>query len=298
MLTPFDAEGRINESVLRDMVDFCIEAGISGLFPVSSSGEFVHLSLEENCRLMDIVVDQARGRLPVTPGVSTSCADNSIHLAKHAQALGCPAVVVCPPYYYPVSQEVIESHFAAIAKAVDIPLIIYNIPAFTTPISYELAARLSNDLPVVGMKDSSGSMADFVQFMEQVRQTGADISFMCGREEILLPALAIGGQGCMVVSAGIVPEILMEIYQLCEAGEYHRAREVQFALLRFLQTANRLPFPSGFKLALELRGFPMGAFKQPLPTSSQQEVEEIKAELKHAMEEMLEPRGLQLVVNR
>ncbi len=81
MLTPFDAEGRINESVLRDMVDFCIEAGISGLFPVSSSGEFVHLSLEENCRLMDIVVDQARGRLPVTPGVSTSCADNSIHLA-------------------------------------------------------------------------------------------------------------------------------------------------------------------------------------------------------------------------
>jgi len=297
MLTPFDEKGRINEPVLRDIVDFCIEAGVDGLFPVSSSGEFVHLNLEENCRLMEIVVDQAGGRVPITPGVSASCAANSIHLAKHAQALGCPAVVVCPPYYYSVSQAVIEGHFAAITRAVDIPLIVYNIPSFAVPISYELVGRVAKQLPVVGMKDSSGSMVDFVQFMDHAKQAGADISFMCGREEIFLPALSVGARGCMAVSAGVVPEILVQIYQLCLAGEYDKARELQFALLRFVQIANQLPFPSGFKLALQLRGFPMGSPRQPLPVCSQPQVERAKRELQQAMRELLESRGIPIVIN-
>ena len=130
MLTPFDGDGAINEEEVRRMVDFAIDRGVDGLFPVSTVGEFIHMTLEEKVRLTETVVDQSRGRVKVTPGVGTTHPDHSIELARKAKKLGCDGVVVAPPYFYPLSQEMIEKYFETIADAVDIPIIIYNIPLF------------------------------------------------------------------------------------------------------------------------------------------------------------------------
>lgn len=260
MLTPFAADGGVNESELRRMTEFMIGKGLHGLFPISSVGEFVHLSAEQICRCMDIVVDQAAGRVPVTPGISATCAANAIHLAKHAQNLGCQAVVVCPPYYYPISQASLAAHIAAIAAAVDIPLILYNIPMFATPFSYDLVAQLAKSGRIAGMKDSSGSMVDLMHFMD----VAPDINFLVGREETLAAALAVGAKGCMTATSGIVPEVMVGIWQAFHAGDQARMIRLQRAILPLLRACFAVPFPAGFKKAMSVRGFDLGPLQRPL----------------------------------
>ena len=174
MLTPFSEDGSINEEELRRIVDFLIESGVHGLFPVSTVGEYIHMSQEEKVGLMEIVVDQNRGRVRVTPGVGTTNSADSILLARKAKEMGCDGVVVAPPHFYPLSQEMIEKYFESIADAVDIPIILYNIPLFTQPLSYDMVKRLSRRKNVVAMKDSSGSMVDFLHFADKIRLIGED----------------------------------------------------------------------------------------------------------------------------
>ena len=204
MLTPFSADGAINEEELQRIVEFQITSGVQGLFPISSVGESIHMSREEKIGMMEIVVDQSRGRVRVTPGVGSSLPAESIILARKAKELGCDGVVVAPPYFFQLSQENIEKYFETIADAVDIPIILYNIPLFTQPLSYDVVKRLARRENVVGMKDSSGSMVDFLHFMDNIRIIGEDINILTGREETLFPCLMVGGKGCMTATSGIL----------------------------------------------------------------------------------------------
>jgi dihydrodipicolinate synthase/N-acetylneuraminate lyase len=181
MLTPFTADGAINEEELRRMVEFQITSGVHGLFPISTVGEFIHMSREEKIRMMEIVVDQNSGRVRICPGVGSSLPAQSIILARKAKELECDAVVIAPPYFYQLSQDNIEKYFESIADAVDIPVILYNIPLFTQPLSYDVVKRLARRDNVVGMKDSSGNMVDFLHFMDKIRIIGEDLNIMTGR---------------------------------------------------------------------------------------------------------------------
>ncbi len=288
MLTPFDEKGEINEAVLRRMVDFQIEKGLNGLFPVSSVGEFIHLGMEQTMRLMDVVVDQAGGRVPVTPGVSSSCAENSVTLARHARNIGCSGVVICPPYYFSVSQEITTKHYEVIADSVDIPVILYNIPLFSSPISYDTVERLSKHENIVAMKDSSGSMVDLMHFLDKVRLNGADFTVLSGREDMLFTSLVAGCSGGMVATAAILPEVIVGIYKNWQDGDHDEAKRLQFAVLQFIRTCFTLPFPVGFKAALELRGFPMGPLKQPLSDKDQHNYHDVKSRLKGILDSLLE----------
>jgi dihydrodipicolinate synthase/N-acetylneuraminate lyase len=263
MMTPFE-DGTINEKVVRQMVDFVIEKGVSGIFPISSVGEFIHLDFEEKVYLMQIVHDQARGRVPVTPGIASTRPKDCIRLAQKAQEIGCEAVVVAPPYYYPISQDNMERHFEMICDAVDISVILYNIPLFAPPISYDVVKRLSRRKNVVAMKDSSGSMVDLLHYIDKIRLIGEELSFLVGREDILFPALMMGAKGCMTATAGIMPEIMVGIYKAWQKGDYDKARELQFSVLLLIRAMFSAPFPLGFKTALEVRGFNMGPPQQPL----------------------------------
>ena len=263
MMTPFE-DGTINEKVVRQMVDFVIEKGVSGIFPISSVGEFIHLDFEEKVYLMQIVHNQARGRVPVTPGIASTRPKDCIRLAQKAQEIGCEAVVVAPPYYYPISQDNMERHFEMICDAVDISVILYNIPLFAPPISYDVVKRLSRRKNVVAMKDSSGSMVDLLHYIDKIRLIGEELSFLVGREDILFPALMMGAKGCMTATAGIMPEIMVGIYKAWQKGDYDKARELQFSVLLLIRAMFSAPFPLGFKTALEVRGFNMGPPQQPL----------------------------------
>ena len=231
MLTPFHDDGLINEDELRRIVDFQIEAGVDGLFPVSSVGEYIHMRREEKVRMTAIVMEQNAGRVSVAAGVGSSHPAESIALAKKAKELGCDGVVVAPPYYFPQSQENIEKYFETIADAVDIPNILYNIPLFTQPLSYDLVKRLSRGKNIVGMKDSRGSMVDFLHFMDKIKIAGEDMPVLTGREEMLFTCLAMGGKGCITATADILPEIMVAIYDTWKIGDYDRARELQFSIL-------------------------------------------------------------------
>jgi len=288
MLTPFDEAGKVNETVLRKMVDFLIDKGIDGLYPVSSVGEFVHLTLEENMGIMDVCVDQAKGRVPVVPGVSASCAEKAVILAKHAEKIGCRGVVACAPYYFTVSQEIVEKHFEIIADSINVSVVLYNIPFAANKITYDVVKRLSRRENVVALKDSSGSMADIVHFMDKIRIIGEDLSLLLGREEIFFPALMMGAKGCMVASACILPEIMIEMYKCFKQGRYDEARELQFSILILLRAMWSLTMPIGFKAAMELRGFSMGPFKQPLSDAEQYTYQITKSRIEKLLNPILE----------
>ncbi len=288
MLTPFSEDGSINEEELRRIVDFLIESGVHGLFPVSTVGEYIHMSQEEKVGLMEIVVDQNRGRVRVTPGVGTTNSADSILLARKAKEMGCDGVVVAPPHFYPLSQEMIEKYFESIADAVDIPIILYNIPLFTQPLSYDMVKRLSRRKNVVAMKDSSGSMVDFLHFADKIRLIGEDFFFLTGREETLLPCLMMGGKGCMTATSGILPETMLGIYDLWKEGDYDRARELQFSILPAVRAMFSLPFPIGFKVALETRGYKMGPPRQLLSDAERFKFNTMKARIEKIMNPLLE----------
>jgi 4-hydroxy-tetrahydrodipicolinate synthase len=297
MLTSFSEDGSINEKEMRRIVDFLIESGVDGLFPVSTVGEYIHMNEEEKVRLMEVVVDQSDGRVHVTPGVGSTRPDEAIRLAGKAEELGCDGVVVAPPYFYPLSQEMIEKYFETISDAVNIPIILYNIPLFTQPLDYDLVERLSQRKNIVAMKDSSGSMVEFLHFMDKVRLVGEDISFLTGREETLFTCLMMGGRGCMTATSGILPEIMVGIYDAWKKGNYDRARDLQFSVLLVIRAMFELPFPLGFKVALETRGFRMGPPRQPLPDSEMSKLRTVKSRIEKIMNPLLKefkkrPRGI------
>ncbi|MFA6472129.1 MAG: dihydrodipicolinate synthase family protein [Candidatus Latescibacterota bacterium] len=299
MLTAFDEDGSVNAEVMADIVDFCYNSGCKMLFTVSSVGEFVHLETDEACNLMNIVKKASRGRIPVLAGVTASHIEKSIELAKYAREIGCEGVVCSPPYYYSVTQEIIERHFEMLAEAVpDISIVMYNIPLFSTPLSYDLVKRVSTIPNVVAMKDSSGSVVDLIHFMDKCRLVGSNINILSGREENIFGATMIGGKGAMVGTANIFPEILVKIYNATLAGDYETARSLQFAICLSIRTMFSVPFPLGFKAAMEVRGFKMGPPKAALTDADKIRAEGCKNRLHTILSELCEYADIPLIRGR
>lgn len=288
MQTPFTGQGNINENELRRLVNWLIKEGVDGLFPLGSVGEFIHLSPEQKIKVMEIVIDEARGRVPVIPSTTDSCARNCINLTRKARELGCEAVVIAPPYYYPISQEMLEEHYEQVARALpDVPIILYNIPLFGTPLSYDVVKRLSRIENIIAMKDSSGSMLDLLHFMDKIRLIGEDINILVGREEMLYSGLMVGAKGTMSASVGIIPEAMVAIYRAWQEGNLEKAKEIQFSILLLIRAMFALPFPVGFKTALEIRGFQMGEPQQPFSDAEQYNYFKIRSRLEKIMQQLL-----------
>lgn len=291
MATPFAASGEVNEAEMRRYVNWLIKQGVHGLFPLGSMGEFIHLETEEKIHVMKIVADAAGGRIPVLPGTSESSTDKCIKLTRAARDIGCQGAVISPPYYYPGSQGIIESHFKAVAKALpDFPIVLYNIPLFSTPITYDLFERVSRLDNIVALKDSSGSMVDLLHFMDKMRISGKDLSILVGREEMFLAALSMGSNGTMTASSGIIPEIMVEIYDLFQAGNFSKALRVQFSMLNLVRAMFSVPFPLGFKAALAFRGFNLGGPKQRLSDAEEHKFTEGRGRIYRILQELLGDR--------
>jgi len=299
MLTAFDKDGSINEVVMTDIVDFCVESGCKGIFAVSSVGEFVHMDTEDAFQLMRVAKRASRGRVPVLAGVTASHIEKSIEFAKYAREIGCDGIVCSPPYYYTVTQEIIERHYEMLAEAVpDMSIVMYNIPLFSTPLSYDVVKRVSSIPNVVAMKDSSGSLVDFIHFMDKVRLAGTDINMMCGREEMVFSTTMLGGKGAMVGTATIFPEILVRIYNATLAGDYNTARSLQLAICLAIRAMFSIPFPLGFKAAMEVRGFRMGPSKAALTEADKARTEALKKRLHTILSELCEYVDIPLIRGR
>ncbi len=299
MLTAFDEDGSINEEVQTDIVNFCIDSGCKGIFAVSSVGEFIHMDFDDACKLMYTTKKAAKGRVPVVAGVTASHIEKSIDFAKYAREIGCEGIVCSPPYYYTVTQEVIERHYEMLAEAVpDISIIMYNIPLFSTPLSYDVVKRVSSIPNVVAMKDSSGSLVDFIHFMDKVRLAGSDINMLSGREEMIFSTTMLGGKGAMVGTATIFPEILVKIYNATLAGDYDTARSLQTAICLAVRAMFSIQFPLGFKAAMEVRGFNMGPSKTALTEADNARREATKKRLHTILSELCEYADIPLITGK
>ena len=288
MMTPFDSKGQVNEKELRRIVDFHVDSGLRGLFPVSSVGEFLHLSREEKLQVMEIVADQNRGRLPLIPGIGGSHPRECVFLASRAEELGCDGVVLPPPYFYPLPAHELRVFLETVIQGSPLPVIVYNVPLFAQPLPYGVVEGLFRLDGVVGMKDSSGSMVDFMNFLDIARDCGRDIGILIGREETLFAALAAGGKGCMTATAGILPEIMNGIYKAYVEKDYQRARELQDSIIPLLRAIYEVPFPLGFKLALEARGFELGPPRHLLKAGETGEYIAAKARIMKLVKELVE----------
>ncbi|HBM80548.1 MAG: dihydrodipicolinate synthase family protein [Clostridiales bacterium] len=287
ILIPFEQDGRLDVDGLKKQIDFLVDSGISGIFPCGTSGEFVNLSIVENCEIMDVVSQGASGRMDVLPGACASSIDGTLRLIKNAEKNNCPAVVVCPPYYYTLNQREVLSYYKEIIKKTDINIILYNIPAFTNEISMDTFKELIMEDKVVGIKDSSGNMKKIIHYVQAADELRPDFAVMTGTDDILVPALIGGCTGSMTALSGIIPEVTTQIYRSFYERDFDKAVKLQKSILRLLELAESILFPAGYKLVMEERGFKMGHLKQVIPEMKNGEYLEIRKLIKNELTKIL-----------
>jgi 4-hydroxy-tetrahydrodipicolinate synthase len=280
-LTPFLDDGRINEDELRRMVNWLIEKGVSGLYPNGSTGEFIRLSFEERKRVIQIVAEENRGRLPILAGAAETNLTMILDACRTYADLGCTAVSITGPYYYKVSQESIEHFFRELAKRSPIDIILYNIPQYSNEISVPVLTRLALDCPrIVGVKDSSRDFPRFLSTLNAIKPQRPDFACLIGCEEILFPSLLMGADGGTIASSGVVPEAIMKLYREFLAGNWEEAKRIQFRLLDLIDAMlSGVNFPDGFRAGMALRGFALGSGRQLLSPKEQLGMEDIRSKI-------------------
>ena len=220
LVTPFD-NGSLDEKAFRGLVDWQIAEGTDGLVPVGTTGESPTLSHEEHRQVVEWCIEQAKGRVPVVAGAGSNSTVEAIELARHAQELGADAVLVVTPYYNKPTQEGLYQHFKAINDAVDIPIIIYNIPARSVvDMSVETMKRLFELDNIAGVKDAT---ANVVRVSQQRAAMGADFNQLSGEDATALGFMAHGGHGCISVTSNVAPRLCAEFQDACLKGDYAAA---------------------------------------------------------------------------
>lgn len=264
-MAPLDSRGEINEAELRRYVDWVIEGGVHGLYPNGSTGEFTRFTAEERRRIVEIVCDQAGGRVPVLAGAAEANIRETLRACEKYLEFGARAVAIVSPFYYRLSPGAVYEYFREIAQQSPIDVTLYNIPMFASPIDVPTVARLAEFPRIVGIKDSSGDVSQMLRMMGAVQPNRPDFTFLCGWEPALVPMLAMGCQGATLAMSGIVPEVTRKIYDLSLAGKLQEARALQLRLTEVFDVVlNSASFPEGVRAALECRGFKFGASRQPV----------------------------------
>lgn len=264
-IVPYDAKGRIDADELRRIIRWLDEKGVTGFYPNGSMGEFIRLSYEERKQVVKIVSEEANGR-PILAGAAEPNVDLVLEMCGYCADLGCRAVSITGPYYYNLTQPSIEQYFRDIAAKSPIDIVIYNIPNFANEISVPVLKRLAMDCPrIVGTKDTSADLCRFQRILHEIKPERPDFAALIGWEELLCTAMFLGADGGTLSSSGVVPEVLMKIYNDAVAGDWDSAKKAQFKLLDLFSLMVNAPnFPEGFRAGYQLRGFQTGNARFPL----------------------------------
>lgn len=279
-VTPFTREGELDEEALRTCVRFWVEGGVSGLVPCGSNGEAPYLSRQERRRVIETVLDEVNGKVPVIAGTGSMSTRETIMFTKDAMDLGVDAALVVTPFYFKLSSKEIYEHYRALLEAVDLPVVLYSVPKFTgfslePAIISKLASEYEN---VVGVKDSSGSIGIITEI---IRLVGDEVSVLAGVADVILPTLMLGGRGAVIAVANVFPEICSALYKAFREGNCEEAskfqRRVSYVNEVLVKRHNQL---SAIKEALRLRGLPSGYPRRPVLPLGNKERKEIENFLK------------------
>ena len=230
LVTPFAADGRFDEGVYRDFIEWQIAEGSSALVPVGTTGEAATLSAEEHFYIVAVCVDQTKGRVPVIAGAGSNDTRVAIHNIKAAKAAGADAALMVPPYYNRPNQEGIFRHFEAVAGSCDLPIVLYNVPGRTvTDIAVETVARIAHAMPsVIGIKDATGDLSRASWMHANI--TG-QFDLISGDDPSYLGYHAQGGVGVISVTSNVHPEGMVALHEAAAAGDYATARDWQDRLI-------------------------------------------------------------------
>jgi 4-hydroxy-tetrahydrodipicolinate synthase len=290
LVTPFTEDGtEVDEEHLRQLVNYCIERSVSGVVPCGTTGEFVNLTVDEKKKVIDIVIDEVGGRVPVVAGTGASGTDQALEMTCFAKNAGADAALIVTPFYLKPTDRGIFEHFNTIATEVDLPIILYNIPQCTGVwLTWQMVEDLAEVPNIVGLKDSSGELKYMLAVLEKVRDK---INVLCGYDEVVLAALAAGAAGAVLASANFIPDKWVEIYHLVQQGDLKQAQERQFAV----QKIARITAKSGAvatKEALNMIGVKVGPVRRPLSVGGEltyEEREELRIDLEKIGKIALKP---------
>jgi len=267
IVTPFQ-NGKVDEAGFRDLIEFQIQNGTKGIVPCGTTGESATLSCTEHKRVIEIAIEQVNKRIPVIAGTGSNNTDEAILLTKHAKEAGADAALMISPYYNKPTQEGLYLHFEKVAKSVDIPIILYNIPGRTASnIEPDTIARLARIDNIVGIKEASGSMK---QITDIIAKCGPDFVVVSGEDFLTFPLMCVGGKGVISVVSNVAPRDMADLCDLFLSGKFEDARKLYYKVLPlchalFFET-NPAPTKTALKLMNKIRSdelrlplAPMGA---------------------------------------
>ncbi|MFT8871315.1 MAG: 4-hydroxy-tetrahydrodipicolinate synthase [Sporolactobacillus sp.] len=262
MVTPFDEEGRLSLPMATNLIHHLLDNGSDGIVVAGTTGESPTLTAEEKLELFAHVVKTVNGRAKVIVGTGSNNTSQSVAFSKQAAALGVDAIMAVAPYYNKPGQQGLYAHFAAIAAAVDVPVMIYNIPSRSkVNITAETIIRLSTINNIVAVKEASG---DLDQMAEIISGTNANFHLYSGDDGLTLPVLAIGGQGVISVASHVIGPEMKQMITAFLAGETERAAAMHRAMLPFMRALFAEPSPSPVKAMLNDRGIAVGGVRLPM----------------------------------
>jgi 4-hydroxy-tetrahydrodipicolinate synthase len=278
VITPFDSEGNIDFETMKKLINWQIESGSHGISVTGTSGEPSSLTLEERKKVMETAKKAINGRVPFVPATGSTNHDETLELAKFAQEIGADAAMVIVPYYNRPSQHALYKHFKAIADAVDIPIIIYNIPGRTAVnLEVRTMARLVEDCPnIIGAKESN---KDFEHVNRVLLYCGRDFLLFSGIELLCYPMLAIGGAGSISATANVVPEKVAQMHNAWFEGDVKRAQDLHFELMELNDVLFIETNPGPVKAALGMMGKITPKLRLPLDLPSEENQEKIRKTL-------------------
>ena len=280
LVTPF-RNGSVDEKGFQDFVDWQIKEGSHGVVPVGTTGESPTLSHDEHKRVVKLCVEAANGRVPVIAGAGSNNTAEAIELAQSAEASGADAVLVVTPYYNKPNQEGLYQHYKAVAEAISLPIIIYNIPPRSViDMTSETMARLFKDCDnIIGVKDAT---ANITRVSDQREIVGTEFNQLSGEDATALGYMAHGGHGCISVTANVAPKLCSQFQEACLTGDFATALAYQDRLMPLHRAMFLEPNPGGAKYALSLLGKMENRLRLPLVPVSEPTQTRIRDAMVHA----------------
>lgn len=282
ILTPMNPDESVNLDELRNQIERLLEGGVHGLFPFGTNGEGYILSEKEKIEVLEATIDQVKGRVPVYAGTGCISTADTIRMSKKAQELGADVLSIITPSFAVASQKELYDHYVEVAKHVDVPIVLYNIPARTgNKLLPETVAKLAKDVDVImGAKDSSGDWDNLQAYINLTRDLDKDFRILSGNDSLILPCLKAGGAGGIAGCANVYPHVLASIYGLFKAGKLDEAQKAQDSIASF-----RAVFKYGnpntvVKKAVAMLGYPVGDCRRPFNYLCDEGVEALQKVLK------------------
>src|SRR4051812_39337393 len=280
LVTPFNSDGSIDEGALRSFIGWQIEQGIHFLVPRGSTGEAATMTLDEHKRVVQITVEQAKGRVPIVAGAASNDTAKAVALSKAMQLLGATHLLHASPMYNKPPQRGIVAHFKAIADATDLPIVVYNVPGRTgSNIEAKTTIELAGMKNIHAVKEASGNLG---QISDVIRGRPKGFVVLSGDDELTLPVMALGGEGIISVVSNAIPGPMSRLCELMAKGDFATARDLHMTLLPFMRAAFIESNPLPIKAAMAMLSRMKNVLRLPLVPMNEANNETLKSALKTA----------------